>query len=199
MIATLRGKVLSTTISGLVIDVNGVGYAVSCTPAIRSSVNIGTDLFLHTTLVVREDAFTLFGYESSMERDLFELLQTVSGIGPKVAHSILSTLAPDELSSAISSGDSKSLERVSGLGKKGAQRIILELKEKISEYQLTKSVKAAKGSAESLSLAQALTGLGFTAREIDYALDIVKESKVNSIEEGLKIALSALQGGASRG
>ena len=195
MIATLRGKVLAVTEQALVIDVNGVGFSVMVTPTIRLSAEIGSDLFLHTTLLVREDALTLFGYHSIAEREFFLLLQTVSGIGPKVSHAILSSLSLNQLVSAVSSGDTKTLEQVSGLGKKGAQRIILELKEKVAHVAIVDQKTLAPNSPSSLSVAEALAGLGFNAREIDHALEIVQTSSAESIEEKLKIALVALQSG----
>ena len=195
MIATLRGKVLAVTEQALVIDVNGVGFSVIVTPTIRLSAEIGSDLFLHTTLLVREDALTLFGYHSIAEREFFLLLQTVSGIGPKVSHAILSSLSLNQLVSAVSSGDTKTLEQVSGLGKKGAQRIILELKEKVAHLAIVDQKTLSPNSPSSLSVAEALAGLGFNAREIDHALEIVQTSSAESIEEKLKIALVALQSG----
>ena len=199
MIAALRGKVLSILESTVIVDVSGVGYLVSCTPAIRANLEIGKEVALHTAMVVREDSFTLFGFSSLAERELFQLLQTVSGIGPKVAFSILSSLRIDEVVQAINLGDTKVLEKVSGLGKKGAQRIILDLKEKIQSQSFATTKSETHSSPISLSLAQALTGLGFNAREIDHALEIVKEAGVKTLEESLKIALGALHGGATRG
>lgn len=199
MIATLRGKVLSSTDTGLVIDVSGVGFSINTTPNVRLSKEPCDEIFLHTSLIVREDGFTLFGYQSSAERDLFQLLQTVSGIGPKVSHAILSTLTIAEIVRAITSGESKSLEQVSGLGKKGAQRIILELKEKVAHFGNSTAKDETQASADGLSLAQALSGLGFNSREIEHALDIVKNSRAHSMEEQLKIALAALHSGVPRG
>ncbi len=199
MIATLRGKVLTATDTGLIIDVGGVGFSINTTPNVRLTNEPGSEVFLHTTLIVREDAFTLFGYQSSAERDLFLLLQTVSGIGPKVSHGILSTLTIAEIVRAITSGQSKSLEQVSGLGKKGAQRIILELKEKVAHFGASAAKDEPEVITDGLSLAQALSGLGFNPREIEHALDIVKNSSAHSMEERLKIALAALHSGAPRG
>lgn len=195
MIATLRGKILGIADQSVVIDVNGVGFSVMVTPAVRVSVSIGDDVFLQTALLVREDAFTLFGYQLVAEREIFLLLQTVSGIGPKVSHAILSSLSLNQLIGAISSGDTKTLEKVSGLGKKGAQRIILELKEKVSQLASSDSKIPTVNAPSSLSVAEALAGLGFTAREIDHALEIVQTSAAGSIEEKLKIALAALHSG----
>lgn len=198
MIATLRGRILGNTDQQLIVEVGGVGFAVTTVPGVRLNNEVGREIFLFTALIVREDSFTLFGYQSSGERDLFQLLQTVSGIGPKVSHAILSTLAVAEIVSAITAGDSRTLEKVSGLGKKGAQRIILELKDRIAAYGSDASVATSNTSGSDLSLAQALAGLGFNSKEIDHALDIVKNSAATSLEEGLKIALTALHNGGSR-
>jgi Holliday junction DNA helicase RuvA len=195
MIATLRGKVLGANEQSLIIDVNGVGFSVMVPPTVRVQAEIGSELFLHTALLVREDAFTLFGYETIAERETFLLLQTVSGIGPKVSHAILSSLSLNQLISAISSSDSKSLEKVSGLGKKGAQRIILELKDKVASFVGSEERKQVSNSPSALSVAEALTGLGFNAREIEHALEIVQASSADSLEAKLKVALTALQSG----
>lgn len=198
MIASLRGRILGNADQQLIVEVGGVGFAVTTSPGVRQGNEIGGEIFLFTALIVREDAFTLFGYQTSTERDLFQLLQTVSGIGPKVSHAILSTLTVSEIVAAISVGDNRALEQVSGLGKKGAQRIILELKDRIAGYGSAESVPSVNAAPTDLSLAQALSGLGFTSREIEHALDIVKNSATTSLEEGLKIALAALHNGGPR-
>jgi Holliday junction DNA helicase RuvA len=198
MIATLRGRILGNTDQQLIVEVGGVGFAVTTVPGVRLGNEIGREIFLFTALIVREDAFTLFGYQTSTERDLFQLLQTVSGIGPKVSHAILSTLTVSEIVVAITAGDGRALEQVSGLGKKGAQRIILELKDRVAAYGSDVPEASSKATSTDLSLAQALAGLGFNSKEIDHALDIVKNSAAASIEEGLKIALAALHNGGPR-
>lgn len=199
MISTLRGKVLSNTESALIVEVGGIGYSVTTVPNVRLGEQNGREIFLHTAMVVREDSWTLFGYQSVSERDLFQLLQTVSGIGPKVSHAILSALSVPQIVGAITLGDSKTLEQVSGLGKKGAQRIILELKDRVGIFATEVAQGGAPADEYSLSLAQALAGLGFSAKEIEHALDIVKGSSAKSLEENLKVALAALQSGGARG
>lgn len=198
MIATLRGKVMGVAEQALIIDVHGVGFSVITIPALRLDLEMGHDILLHTALIVREDSLTLFGYQNIKERELFQLLQTVSGVGPKVSHAVLSSLPLDETIRAITSGDSKALEQVSGLGKKGAQRIILELKEKLSNFGDIPGRTGVSSAPGALSLAQALTGLGFSNREIEYALEVVKDSAATTIEEQLKLALSALNSGGPR-
>ena len=144
--------------------------------------------------MVREDSLTLFGFDRTNSRDFFDLLQTVSGIGPKVAQSALSIYEPEELASAIASENSAALERIPGLGKKGAQRTVLELKDKVSDLVRTQgSGKSAKAHWRT-QLQSALIGLGFTARDAEATIDSVASdlgSKIDEtdISELLKLAL----------
>ena len=198
MIASLNGTVLHATSHSLVLDVNGVGYLIHVTPNVASGAHIGSALLLHTSLTVREDALTLFGFETLAARDFFELLQSVSGIGPKVALSALSFYRPTELADAITREDSAAIEKVPGLGKKGAQRLILELKEKAAILGLSQSSDGAKPSPRSPwkeQLLSALVGLGFTAKDAQSRIDSValevSESEVTDISELLKLALAS--------
>ena len=134
MIAMLTGQVRALTLNSAVIDVNGVGMLVQISPRLGSSLTLGATTTLFTTLIVREDSMNLFGFESISDRELFELLQTVSGIGPKVAQSALSVLDAPELIRAIATEKTAILEKIPGLGKKGAARIVLELKDKVGEF-----------------------------------------------------------------
>jgi Holliday junction DNA helicase RuvA len=162
MIASLTGTVKSIQSSTVVIEVGGVGMLVQVSPRLSASLTVGLSTSLHTVLLVREDALTLYGFESNADRELFELLQTVSGIGPKVAQSALNTYETPQLISAIFNGDGAILEKISGLGKKGAQRLILELKEKVVP---TDGVATSSAPAWREKLTQALTGLGFSPKE----------------------------------
>ncbi len=169
MIAQLTGTVRHLTTEKVVLEVGGVGYAISLTPRASLQITMGAALTLSTTLVVREDSLTLFGFLDPHERDIFETLQSVSGIGPKVALAITGALSPDELAQAIASEDVKTIEKVPGIGKKGAQRLILELKGKLvsdSAPQLTSSHHGVRDQ-----LLAALTGLGFSAKESDLAIN----------------------------
>ncbi len=169
MIAQLTGTVRHLTTEKVVLEVGGVGYAISVTPRTSIQIVMGAALTLSTTLVVREDSLTLFGFLDPHERDIFETLQSVSGIGPKVALAITGALSPDELAQAIASEDMKTIEKVPGIGKKGAQRLILELKGKLvsdSAPQLTSSHHGVRDQ-----LLAALTGLGFSAKESDLAIN----------------------------
>jgi Holliday junction DNA helicase RuvA len=169
MIATLTGTIRSLTTERVVLEVGGVGYALSITPRTSSQIAVGSTLTLATTLVVREDSMTLFGFLDHVTRDLFETLQTVSGIGPKVALAITGAMTPDQLGQAIALDDVSAIEKVPGIGKKGAQRMILELKGKL----ITDSQAPARviHSAHRDQLLAALTGLGFSAKESDTAIN----------------------------
>lgn len=169
MIAQLTGTVRHLTTEKVVLEVGGVGYAISITPRSSAQIVLGSAMTLSTTLVVREDSLTLFGFLDAGERDVFETLQSVSGIGPKVALAITGALSPDDLAHAIASEDLKTIEKVPGIGKKGAQRLILELKGKLVTDSSPSVSTAHHGVRE--QLLSALTGLGFTSRESDQAIN----------------------------
>lgn len=169
MIAQLTGTVRHLTTEKLVLEVGGVGYAVSITPRTSMQITMGSVVTLSTTLVVREDSMTLFGFLDSHDRDIFETLQTVSGIGPKVALAITGALTPSDLAQAIASEDIAAIEKVPGIGRKGAQRLILELKGKlVTDVDVP---RVAAHSAVRDQLLAALTGLGFSAKESDTAIN----------------------------
>ena len=172
MIASLRGVVESVALDHAVLDVAGVGYAIRATPATLATLRRGEKARLATTLVVREDSMTLFGFVSDDARDLFELVQSVSGVGPKIALALLAVLDPDDLRRALSSGDTAALTRAPGIGKKGAERLVLELKDKVGAMP---TVGATRPTGASIGwrdqLVDALGGLGFPAKQ---ALDAVE-------------------------
>lgn len=169
MISHLTGIVRYLSLDKAVIEVGGVGYSVSITARTSTHVVMGSTITLSTTLVVREDSMTLFGFLDSRERDTYEMLQTVTGIGPKVALAITGALSPDELAHAISQEDVAAIEKVPGIGRKGAQRLILELKGKI--VSTSNAPVITTHSALRDQLVAALTGLGFTAKESDLAIN----------------------------
>lgn len=169
MIAQLTGTVRHLTTEKVVLEVGGVGYAISLTPRTSLQIVMGSALTLSTTLIVREDSLTLFGFLDSHERDIFETLQSVSGIGPKVALAITGALTPDELAHAIAAEDVKTIEKVPGIGKKGAQRLILELKGKLVSDGAPHISSSHHGVRD--QLIAALTGLGFSAKESDIAIN----------------------------
>lgn len=193
MIAMLTGQVRALTLNSAVIDVNGVGMLVQISPRLGSSLTLGATTTLFTTLIVREDSMNLFGFESISDRKLFELLQTVSGIGPKVAQSALSVLDAPELIRAIATEKTTILEKIPGLGKKGAARIVLELKDKVGEFS------DAPDKNQSLwrdQIELALAGLGFTPKEVERALLATSDllgSKITEMPVGdiLKVALQS--------
>lgn len=167
MIASLFGRVRNLQIDKAVIDVGGVGLSVVITPATSARLSVGNEAQLFTALVVREDSLTLFGFFDDESRSIFELVQTVSGIGPKVAMSILAVMSPDDLASAVSQENVAAIERVPGIGKKGAQRLILELKGKILTTPGSRVSHVAPWREQ---LTSALVSLGFTARDSDVAI-----------------------------
>lgn len=170
MISLLTGTVRHLTSDKVVIDVGGVGYSISVTTRTSSHLSVGATSTLFTTLVVREDSMTLFGFLDARDRDIYEVLQTVTGIGPKVALAITGALTPSDLATAIATEDVAAIERVPGIGKKGAQRLILELKGKLLGEIAPTSVVHANSSLREQLLA-ALTGLGFTPKESDSAIN----------------------------
>ncbi|XAS75412.1 Holliday junction branch migration protein RuvA [Dermatophilaceae bacterium Sec6.4] len=192
MIASLRGTVVMTGLGTLVIEVGGVGMSVLTTPSTAASVRIGDTATLATTLVVREDSLTLFGFASTGERDLFELVQTVSGVGPRLALAMLAIHAPEVLRRAIGLGELATLVKVPGIGKKGAERIVLELKDKVGPVSAT-------GVADTLAtlpfedgqhqVVEALIGLGWSSRQAQDAFAKVSDSE--SEEADVSVLLRA--------
>ena len=178
MISLLNGIVRSIASDRAVVEVGGVGLAVTITPATSALLNICAPAQFYTSLVVREDSLTLFGFLDDEVRTLFELVQTVSGIGPKVAMSIVAALTPSQLGVAVAQEDISAIENVPGIGRKGAQRLILELKGKLSDFG-TSHKSAHHQPVWREQLASALMSLGFTAKESDTAITNV----VNQISE----------------
>ena len=187
MIATLRGTIQSIGVSHVVIEVSGVGYLVHVTPVFAASVSVGSEILLYTSQVVREDAHLLYGFHDSATRDFFELLQTVSGIGPRVAQSMLTSYSPGEIESAIIGESSQTLEKIPGIGKKVAGRLILELRDKFSSHS-----QRVEWSAQ---LSAALIGLGYTAKDAEQSITKIRKkfgasANDRSLSELLKISLS---------
>ncbi len=166
MISSLRGTVLYIGQNLLHLDVGGVGFAIQATPATLAELRVNSEATVHTSLVVREDSLTLFGFADADEREVFDILQSVSGVGPKLALGVLAVFTPDLLRDAVAREDTTALQRVSGIGKKGAQRLILELGTKLGPA--TGGRPGAKtpggGTAES-DVIDALIGLGWAERE----------------------------------
>jgi Holliday junction DNA helicase RuvA len=191
MISSLSGRVKNITPNYLVIDIGGFGVQVNVPPRISSSAILGNALVLHTYLVVREDSLTLYGFTDISDRSFFELLLSVTGVGPKVAQSILAVNNANYVANAISKSDMKMIESIPGLGKKGAQRLVLELKDKVSIYL---STDLANDNPISGQLEAALVGLGYSSKESKLILaDIASElnSKKLDLPTALKLALQS--------
>jgi len=204
MISLLTGTVRSVSTDRLTIEVGGFGLSVLVNSQTSAQVTLGTQIQLFTSLVVREDSLTLFGFLNEESRSLFELVQTVSGIGPKVALSILGALTPEDLGRAISQEDIAAIEKVPGIGRKGAQRLILELKGKLSDLSHTQQYKSHQ-TAWREQLTSALVSLGFSPKESDAAIsNVVSNLQTQNVEastlelsELLKLTLAS--GKSSRG
>lgn len=195
MIAALRGSVLSVEPTAAVIEAGGVGYAVQATPATLAGLRVGQEAFVHTSLVVREDSMTLFGFADADEREVFDALQTVSGVGPKLALTILATLTPDQLRQAVANADIAALTRVSGVGKKGAQRLVLEIGAKLGPRR-GGDLEAPSSNARSGDVVAALVGLGFSERDAENALSQVEKATPEAeVPELLRASLKILGAG----
>lgn len=182
MISLLNGTVRSIHSDRIVVEVGGFGLSVLVTPSATTQVTLGSQIQLFTSLVVREDSLTLFGFVNEESRSLFELVQTVSGIGPKVALSILGVLTPEDLSRAISLEDIGAIERVPGIGRKGAQRLILELKGKLSDLSHAQLYKGHQPAWRE-QLSSALVSLGFSPKESDSAIsDVVSQLQADGVD-----------------
>lgn len=187
MIAFVRGKVAAITLSAAVIDVGGVGMQIKCAPNTLATLRIGHEAQVATSMVVREDSLTIFGFADDDERDMFELAQTASGVGPKVAQAMLAVLSPDRLRAAIADGDLATLTSVPGIGKKGAERIVLELKDRIGPVTATAPKTA--GGAWRGQVHEALLGLGWNARAADGAVDAVAADLPKGAEPDISFLL----------
>ena len=204
MISLLSGNVRSIQSDRLVVEVGGFGLTVLVTPSTTTQVNLGSQIQLYTSLVVREDSLTLFGFVNEKSRTLFELVQTVSGIGPKVALSILGALTPEDLGRAIAQEDIAAIEKVPGIGRKGAQRLILELKGKLSDLSHAQLYKGHQPAWRE-QLSSALVSLGFSPKESDGAISNVVatlqsdgvDASTLELSELLKLTLAS--GKSSRG
>ncbi|MEZ0580015.1 Holliday junction branch migration protein RuvA [Nocardioides sp. MH1] len=195
MIAHVRGRVAAVTLSSAVLEVGGVGLELMCTPGTLAGLRTGHEATLPTSLVVREDSLTLFGFADDDEKSVFELVQTASGVGPKLAQAMLAVLSPDGIRSAIAVDDVKTLTKVPGIGQKGAQRIILELKDRIGAPVGRISPTAAAAVAPWRDqVTQGLVGLGYNAKDADKAVDAVAEEAGESPDVGslLRAALRTL-------
>ena len=208
MIASVRGTVTDVSSDAAVIDVGGIGLSIQCTPPTLAALRRGEPATVHTSLIVREDSLTLYGFADADERAVFDVVQTVSGVGPRLAQAIVAALRPDALRQIVATEDIAALTQVPGIGKKGAQRLVLELKDKLG----VPSGTATPTSTGDVSTAAdgwrpqvhaALVGLGWTSREADAALVVVADEYgpgADELDVGvlLKTALRAMGTGTGR-
>jgi Holliday junction DNA helicase RuvA len=180
VIASVSGRVAAVSPDGAVVEVGGIGLAVQCTPGTIARLQVGTDTRLSTSLIVREDSLTLYGFADDDERQLFELLQTANGVGPRLAQAVLAIHPPREVRRAVSMADVKALMQVPGIGKKGAERLILELRDRLGTTSSDTSLDgpalpSGLGPVTPVApwrnqLTAALVGLGWSGKEAETAL-----------------------------
>jgi Holliday junction DNA helicase RuvA len=197
VIAQLTGTVIQVGASALVLDVGGVGYRILATPATLATLHVRQERSLATHLVVREDSLTLFGFETVHERDMFETLQSVQGVGPRLALALLAVHAPHTLVSVIASGDLKALQRVPGVGAKVAARLMLELGGKLTSPDGVDAPATAVDARE--QVAEALVALGWQSRAAAAAVESAAPEPItgDQVPATLRAALQSL--GGSRG
>jgi Holliday junction DNA helicase RuvA len=193
MIASVRGEVLDIALDHVVIEAAGVGYKVMVTPATLATLRRGTEARLITAMIVREDSQTLYGFPDSDARDLFSTLLGVSGVGPKIALATLAVYDATALRQALADGDVTALTRVPGIGKRGAERLVLELRDKIGPVAGGAGLAAATGHAVRAPVVEALVGLGFAAKQAEEATDKVLAGDPDAnTQSALRAALSLL-------
>ncbi|HSP38830.1 MAG TPA: Holliday junction branch migration protein RuvA [Frankiaceae bacterium] len=197
MIASVSGRVAAVAPDQAVIEVGGVGLAVSCAPATLAALRVGEQATLATALIVRETELTLYGFADADEKEVFEALQTAAGVGPRLAQAALAVLRPDDVRRAVATEDLNALIKVPGIGKKGAQRIVLDLKDRlcppVGSGDGTVPVPRAEQWQDQLRAA--LTGLGYGLREADEAVTAVEPlvSDPPSVPVLLRQALAMLR------
>jgi Holliday junction DNA helicase RuvA len=193
MIASVRGEVLDIALDHVVIEAAGVGYKVMATPSTLATLRRGTEARLITAMIVREDSQTLYGFADSDARDLFLTLLGVSGVGPKIALATLAVYDATALRQALADGDVTALTRVPGIGKRGAERMVLELRDKIGPVTAGGGVASASGHAVRAPVVEALVGLGFAVKQAEEATDKVLAGDPDATtQSALRAALSML-------
>ena len=186
MIARIRGTVLTRSATTVVVDLHGLGILVTGTPRALIGAHVGAEVDLATSLVVREDQWQLYGFADERERETFTLLQSVSGIGPRIALAALSTLDPDRLAAAIGSGDIAALTKVPGIGRKGAERLCVELRDRLPALAMA-------GGGWRAAVHEALVGLGWSAVQADGAITRIAEQEAEpDVPTALRAALQLL-------
>ena len=199
MIAHVRGTVAGVAPDGAVIEVGGVGMRVQCTPGTLATLRLGEPAQVATSLVVREDSLTLYGFTSDDERNVFELLQTASGVGPRLALAMLAVHSPDALRRAVSTEDLNALTMVPGVGKKGAQRIVLEMKDRLGPPGDDGDGRLGRQPSPRLpswrdQVQSGLVNLGWPARDADLAIAALEEEgAINGSQDGEVDVATALR------
>jgi len=200
MIASVAGKVAAVGPDVAIVEIGGVGLALSCTPSTLAGLRVGEHASLATSLVVRETELTLYGFVDAEEREVFEALQTAAGVGPRLAQAVLAVHRPDDVRRAVFTEDLAALCKVSGIGKKGAARIVLDLKDRLGPPTGGSStvirLPAAREPVWEEQLRGALVGLGYSGREVDEALAAVADEAAEgevSVSALLRSALTALR------
>jgi holliday junction DNA helicase RuvA len=193
MIASIRGEVLDIALDHVVIEAAGVGYKAMATPSTLAALRRGSEARLITAMIVREDSQTLYGFPDGDARDLFLTLLGVSGIGPKIALATLAVYDAPALRQALGDGDVTALTRVPGIGKRGAERLVLELRDKIGPTGTSAAAKSVNGHAVRGPVVEALVGLGFAAKQAEEAIDKVMANEPEATtSSALRAALSML-------
>ena len=196
MIAFVRGEVAAVTLTSAVLEVGGVGLELMCTPGTLATLRVGRPAMLPTSMIVREDSLTIFGFLDEDEKQVFEIVQTASGVGPKVAQAIVAVMSPDDVRRAIMTEDVKALTRVPGIGQKGAQRIILELKDRNGQptggHHVTSEARPQEAWRDQVQ--QGLVGLGWSVKESEKAVEAVAPDAGDAPDVGalLRAALRTL-------
>ncbi|NMD96449.1 Holliday junction branch migration protein RuvA [Rhodococcus sp. BL-253-APC-6A1W] len=195
MISSVRGEVLEIALDHVVIESAGLGYRVNATPATLATMRRGEHARLMTAMIVREDSMTLFGFADPDARDLFGLLLTVSGVGPRLAMATLAVLEPDALRAALSDGNTAALTRVPGIGKRGAERMIVELRDKVAAFggNGAAPLSAVPASPVREQVVEALVGLGFPLKQAEQSTDtVLADAPDADTSTALRAALSLL-------
>lgn len=193
MIASVRGEVIDIALDHAVIEAAGVGYKVMTTPSTLATLRRGAEARLITAMIVREDSMTLYGFSDAESRDLFTTLLSVSGVGPKIGLATLAVYDAQTLRQALADGDVTALTRVPGIGKRGAERMVLELRDKIGTGPSTGGTATVGGHAVRGLVVEALVGLGFAAKQAEEATDKVLAEDADATTAGaLRAALSML-------
>ena len=185
MIARIHGIIVAQTTDSVIVDTHGVGYEVHLSRTLLAAAHEGDQITLYTAFIVREDAHTLYGFESLSQRALFQQLIGVTGIGPKVAMSLLSSLSDADLRIAVANGDVTRLSKVPGIGKKTAERLILEMKGKLD----LRGIAATPTSARDSDVIDILQGLGYSAAEANAAVSSIAADASDALDDRIRLAL----------